>query len=131
MVVVLTSIAYFNNTYIEECINDAYEVINKRKGKMVNGSFVKKRIMKIVLKQPNWKHITFKTPKISFLDWAKEGVKVVIGNEEYQFNSSTELEALRLSIQPSYKGNDTCFITTDELKSIYHKTQERMKKYSY
>ena len=84
--------------------------------------------MRIVLKQPNWKHITFKTPKISFLDWAKGGVKVIIGNEEYQFNTSTELEALRLSIQPSYKGNDTCFITTDELKSIYHKTQERMEK---
>jgi len=84
--------------------------------------------MRIVLKQPNWKHITFKTPKINFLDWAKSGVKVVIGNEEYEFNSSTELEALRLSIQPSFKGNDTCFITTDELKSIYHKTKERMEK---
>ncbi len=84
--------------------------------------------MRVVLKQPNWKHITFKTPKISFLDWAKNGVKVIIGNNEYEFNTSTELEALRLSIQPSYKGNDTCFITTAELKSIYHKTQERMEK---
>ena len=84
--------------------------------------------MRVVLKQPNWKHITFKTPKISFLDWAKNGVKVIIGNNEYEFNTSAELEALRLSIQPSYKGNDTCFITTSELKSIYHKTQERMEK---
>ena len=41
MVVVLTSIAYFNNISIEECINSAYDIIAKRKGKMVNGSFVK------------------------------------------------------------------------------------------
>lgn len=84
--------------------------------------------MRIVIKQSNWKHITFKTPKISFLDWAKEGIKVIIGENEYEFHTSTELEALRLSIQPSFKGNDTCFITTDELKSIYHKTKERMEK---
>jgi NTP pyrophosphatase (non-canonical NTP hydrolase) len=40
-VVVLTSIAYFNNITIEECINSAYDVISKRKGNMINGSFVK------------------------------------------------------------------------------------------
>ena len=40
-VVVLTSIAYFNNCTIEDCINTAYNVINKRKGHMLNGSFVK------------------------------------------------------------------------------------------
>ena len=43
MVVVLTSIAHFNYTPIEECINSAYEVISKRKGKMINGSFVKNK----------------------------------------------------------------------------------------
>lgn len=43
MVVVLTSIAHFNYTDIEECINSAYNVISKRKGKMVNGSFVKNK----------------------------------------------------------------------------------------
>ena len=42
-VVVLTSIAYFNNCTIEKCINSAYNVINKRKGKMINGSFVKNK----------------------------------------------------------------------------------------
>jgi NTP pyrophosphatase (non-canonical NTP hydrolase) len=40
-VIVLTSIAYFNNCKIEKCINDAYNIINKRKGKMINGSFIK------------------------------------------------------------------------------------------
>tara|TARA_R100000278_G_scaffold122812_1_gene110056 strand:+ start:1049 stop:1351 length:303 start_codon:yes stop_codon:yes gene_type:complete len=40
-VVVLTSIAYFNDCKIEDCINTVYNVINKRKGKMINGSFVK------------------------------------------------------------------------------------------
>lgn len=43
MVVVLTSIAHFNYTPIEDCINSAYEVISKRKGKMINGSFVKNK----------------------------------------------------------------------------------------
>ncbi len=43
IVVVLTSIAHFNNTSIEECINSAYNVISKRKGKMINGSFVKNK----------------------------------------------------------------------------------------
>lgn len=43
MVVVLTSIAHFNYTPIEDCVNSAYEVISKRKGKMINGSFVKNK----------------------------------------------------------------------------------------
>lgn len=42
-VVVLTSIAYFNNISIEECINSAYDIISKRSGKMINGSFVKNK----------------------------------------------------------------------------------------
>ena len=40
-VVVLTSIAYFNGTSIEDCINSAYEVIAQRNGKMINGTFIK------------------------------------------------------------------------------------------
>jgi NTP pyrophosphatase (non-canonical NTP hydrolase) len=40
-VVVLTSIAYFNNISIEECINSAYSIISKRNGKMENGTFKK------------------------------------------------------------------------------------------
>lgn len=43
-VVVLTSIAYFNNVNIEDCINSAYDVIAKRKGKMINGTFVKENL---------------------------------------------------------------------------------------
>lgn len=42
-VVVLTSIAYFNGVTIEDCINKAYSVISKRKGQMVNGSFIKNK----------------------------------------------------------------------------------------
>jgi NTP pyrophosphatase (non-canonical NTP hydrolase) len=42
-IVVLTSIAYFNNMSIEDCINSAYSVISKRSGKMINGSFVKNK----------------------------------------------------------------------------------------
>ena len=41
MVVVLTNLAHLGGTTIEECIDSAYEVISKRKGKMVNGTFVK------------------------------------------------------------------------------------------
>lgn len=40
-VVVLTSVAHLVGTDIEDCINNAYKVISKRKGKMINGTFVK------------------------------------------------------------------------------------------
>ena len=41
MVVVLTNLAHLECLDIEECIATAYNVISKRKGKMVNGTFVK------------------------------------------------------------------------------------------
>lgn len=40
-VVVLTLLAKMNGLQIEDCINSAYEVISKRKGKMIDGFFVK------------------------------------------------------------------------------------------
>ena len=40
-VVVLTNLAELIGVPIEECIQEAYNVISKRKGKMVNGTFVK------------------------------------------------------------------------------------------
>jgi len=41
MVVVLTNLAHQRGVYIETCIQSAYEVINQRTGKMINGTFVK------------------------------------------------------------------------------------------
>ena len=41
MVVVLTNLAHLAGLKIEDCIEAAYDVISKRKGSMVNGSFVK------------------------------------------------------------------------------------------
>lgn len=41
MVVVLTNLAALSGTTIEHCIDSAYEVISKRTGKMVDGTFVK------------------------------------------------------------------------------------------
>ena len=41
MVVVLTNLAELCGLSIEECIQEAYNVISKRTGKMVNGTFVK------------------------------------------------------------------------------------------
>ena len=41
MVVVLTNLAHLGDTTIENCIDNAYKVISKRTGKMVNGTFVK------------------------------------------------------------------------------------------
>ena len=41
MVVVLTNLAKLGNTSIEHCIDEAYSVISKRTGSMVNGTFVK------------------------------------------------------------------------------------------
>lgn len=40
-VVVLTNLAALGGKNIEECINSAYDVIAKRKGEMINGTFVK------------------------------------------------------------------------------------------
>ena len=41
MVVVLTNLAELCGLDIEDCIESAYDVISKRKGKMINGTFVK------------------------------------------------------------------------------------------
>ena len=41
MVVVLTNLAHLNGFNIETCIASAYNEISKRKGKMINGTFVK------------------------------------------------------------------------------------------
>ena len=43
MVVVLTNLAELNGLTIEECIGSAYDTISKRKGKMINGTFVKNK----------------------------------------------------------------------------------------
>ena len=40
-VVVLTNLAYIEGFNIENCIKSAYDVIKKRQGKMINGTFVK------------------------------------------------------------------------------------------
>ena len=41
MVVVLTNLSELLDMSIEECVESAYEVISKRTGKMINGTFVK------------------------------------------------------------------------------------------
>ena len=41
MVVVLTNLAHLEGVHIETCINTAYKAISKRKGRMLNGTFVK------------------------------------------------------------------------------------------
>ena len=43
IVVVLTNLAELNGLTIEECIESAYNTISKRKGKMINGTFVKNK----------------------------------------------------------------------------------------
>lgn len=40
-IVVLTNLAHLCNMTVEECIEQAYEEIKDRKGKMENGTFVK------------------------------------------------------------------------------------------
>lgn len=42
-VVVLTNLAHLHGTSIEECIEQAYNEISNRKGKMINGTFVKQQ----------------------------------------------------------------------------------------
>lgn len=41
IVVVLTNLAHLKGYKIEDCIQSAYDVINKRTGKMIDGTFVK------------------------------------------------------------------------------------------
>ena len=41
IVVVLTNLASMRGVHIETCISSAYDVITKREGKMINGTFVK------------------------------------------------------------------------------------------
>ena len=41
MVIVLTNLAYMEGVLIEDCIDGAYDEIRNRKGKMINGTFVK------------------------------------------------------------------------------------------
>ena len=53
MVVVLTNLAHLNGVNIETCIAEAYNVISKRTGKMVNGTFVKDNDPTFVYGDPN------------------------------------------------------------------------------
>ena len=41
MVVVLTNLAELAGVSIEDCIEAAYKEISNRKGKMINGTFIK------------------------------------------------------------------------------------------
>ena len=41
MIVVLTNLAYLEGLFIEDCIESAYIEICERKGKMINGTFIK------------------------------------------------------------------------------------------
>ena len=74
--------------------------------------------MRIVSKKPSWKHITFKTPKIGFSEWAKNGVTIRIKDDEYIFRSPDEIHQLNVCINPSFHGNDSCYITVSELKRV-------------
>ena len=44
MVVVLTNLARMEGVKIEDCIQGAYDEIANRKGKMINGTFVKETL---------------------------------------------------------------------------------------
>ena len=50
IVVVLTNLAYLEGVTIEECIKSAYSEISNRKGKMINGTFVKEDLNNIIVK---------------------------------------------------------------------------------
>lgn len=45
MVVVLTNLSHLAGVKIEDCIDTAYKVISKRKGEMINGTFVKEETL--------------------------------------------------------------------------------------
>jgi len=82
--------------------------------------------MKKVIKKASWKNITFMTPKIGFKEWAKDGVTVTL-EKDYVFNTTDQIEALAVSVNPSYHSEATCYIAIDELKSIHAKSKRREK----
>lgn len=86
--------------------------------------------MRSIVKKSEWKHVTIPVPKIEFLDWAKKqgGIKIVIEDDIYDFNTDQELHALLINLNPSYNGPDTCYIPVGDLKSIYVKSKERVEK---
>jgi NTP pyrophosphatase (non-canonical NTP hydrolase) len=53
MMVVLTNLAALEGLKVEDCVVSAYQVIEKRTGEMVNGSFVKDNIPQPNITQPN------------------------------------------------------------------------------
>lgn len=81
-----------------------------------------------VVKQSNWKHITFKTPKINFINWALDqgGLNIIIDDNSFMFETKDELEALRMNLIPSFKGPESCFVPVEEMRSIHVKSKERM-----
>ena len=83
--------------------------------------------MRVVTKKSTWKHITFMTPKIAFMDWAKDGVEVNVKDEVFKFKTKNELHALHISLNGSFHGDDTCYITVNELKSIHNKSKRKEK----
>ncbi len=86
--------------------------------------------MRSIVKKSEWKHVTIPVPKIEFIDWAKKqgGIKIVIEDDTYDFNTDQELHALLINLNPSYNGPDTCYIPVGDLKSIYVKSKERVEK---
>ena len=60
IVVVVTNLAELEGVQIEDCIEDAYDVIKNRKGEMKNGTFVKQsHVQKSVVNKP-WVHQSVK-----------------------------------------------------------------------
>ena len=82
--------------------------------------------MRKVVKKASWKNITFMTPKVHFKDWASNGVTVTL-DKDYIFKTQDEINALAISVNPSYNSEFTCYIPIDELKSIYAKSKRKEK----
>jgi len=78
--------------------------------------------MRVVTKKPTWKHVTFTTPKVGFKTWAKQGLKIIIKDESYEFKTEEQLHALHCSLNGSFHGDDSCWLSVDEIKSIHAKS---------
>jgi hypothetical protein len=78
--------------------------------------------MRVVNKKPTWKHVTFTTPKVGFKTWAKQGLKIIIKDESYEFKTEEQLHALHCSLNGSFHGDDSCWLSVDEIKSIHAKS---------
>tara|TARA_R100001463_G_scaffold29274_3_gene66635 strand:+ start:264 stop:764 length:501 start_codon:yes stop_codon:yes gene_type:complete len=96
--VVLVNLAHLCGYTLEECIEEALQVIELRTGKMINGTFVKQEKNKVVLKQHKNGYYNFPCKFKDIVSFMQKN-NVEIDGELY-----TETSSMHLKARPSRNG---------------------------